>query len=438
MLIIFVDAELIKNGTSYLVSDNKLTGTSLEVLSFVVGGIQQNQTFNDGIDGRSRLFSGSEDKFRRITLNVKAEAYDIHDISHLRNAINELFDGEFYIREKRIKTVNVEYESPGQKTGELNFGKPEYVNGQQHKVVKVNAIDHEELLTNEFVIELETTDLPYGESVYTTKELNDTGLNALAEKYGLVDGIDDEQTQYTFYGEPYNENLLGDSDKSYSNAKSNIANYPIKEDLKVGEKVTVSIYGELGDGRISFALYNTSAGSDDYLVGRVSLEDFDDELGAYVGTFSWSVGANSELRVYQQPGSASSSSTITKIKLERGGNVTPFENSGNTKTSFSVFNAGNVTVEPESMYIYITLGLVTTDGSLRLSNKTTGETFAFNKPVSNRNIYLDGMNIMEGTAINALRNTNRQRIKLVPGVNNFEITGATFSQITVSFKFYYK
>ena len=306
MLIIFVDAELIKNGTSYLVSNNKLTGTSLEVLSFVIGGIQQNQTFNDGIDGRSRLFAGSEDKFRRITLNVKAEAYDIHDISHLRNAINELFDGEFYIREKRIKTVNVEYESPGQKTGELNFGKPEYVNGQQHKVVKVNAIDHEELLSNEFVIELETTDLPYGESVYTTKELNDTGLSALAEKYGLVDGIDDEKTQYVF-----------------------------------------------------------------------------------------------------------------------------------TDNTFSVWNAGNVTVEPESMYIYITLGLVTTDGSLKLTNKTTGETFRFNKAVTNRNIYLDGMNIMEGTAINALRSTNRQRIKLVPGVNNFEITGATFSQITVSFKFYY-
>ena len=287
-------------------SDNKLTGTSLEVLSFVVGGIQQNQTFNDGIDGRSRLFAGSEDKFRRITLNVKADAYDIHDISHLRNAINELFDGEFYIREKRIKTVDVQYESPGQKTGELNFGKPEYVNGQQHKVVKVNTIDHEELLTNEFVIELETTDLPYGESVYTTKELNDTGLSALAEKYGLVDGIDDEQTQYVF-----------------------------------------------------------------------------------------------------------------------------------TDNTFSVWNAGNVTVEPESMYIYITLGLVTTDGSLKLTNKTTGETFEFRKAVTDRNIYLDGMNIMEGTAINALRNTNRQRIKLVPGVNNFEITGATFSQITVSFKFYY-
>ena len=288
-------------------SNNKLTGTSLEVLSFVIGGIQQNQTFNDGIDGRSRLFAGSEDKFRRITLNVKADAYDIHDISHLQNAINELFDGEFYIREKRIKTVDVQYESPGQKTGELNFGKPEYVNGQQHKVVKVNTIDHEELLTNEFVIELETTDLPYGESVYTTKELNDTGLSALAEKYGLVDGIDDEKTQYVF-----------------------------------------------------------------------------------------------------------------------------------TDNTFSVWNAGNVTVEPESMYIYITLGLVTTDGSLKLTNKTTGETFAFNKAVTNGNIYLDGMNIMEGTAINALRNTNRQRIKIVPGVNNFEITGATFSQITVSFKFYYR
>ena len=307
MLIIFVDAELIKNGTSYLVSDNKLTGTSLEVLSFVVGGIQQNQTFNDGIDGRSRLYAGSEDKFRRITLNVKGDAYDIHDISHLRNAINELFDGEFYIREKRIKSVDVEYESLGQKTGELNIGKPEYVNGQQHKVVKVNAIDHEELLSNEFVVELETTDLPYGESVYTTKELNDTGLSALAEKYGLVDGIDDEKTQYVF-----------------------------------------------------------------------------------------------------------------------------------TENTFSVWNAGNVTVEPESMYINILFWYCSIpDGKMTIKNLTTGDVLEINRTENRRHIRQDGINITVG-GVNRFRDTNRRFISLAPGDNRFEITGATFDEVRIDFKYYFK
>ena len=432
-----MDVEVIKkDGSKFLLSQ---FGT---VQDFIVGSIPNvvNKVTIEGRPGSADY--GAELGDRTITVPIILKGEDLHDFAHSRDELFSIIgDSEpFYIREKRrLKELQYEF---------VDFGKApkwspqtdnEYVNGKQYLVRIDGEFEFEqEGLRGFATIKFVTSGLPYAESVYTTKELNDTGLSALAEKYGLVDGIDDEKTQYTFYGEPYNENLLGDSDKIYNNADSNIANYPIKEEIKVGEKVTISIYGQLGSGRVSFILYNTSASSADYKVGRVFPEDFDDELGAYVATFSWPAGANSELRVIQQPSSATSSTTITKIKLERGEKVTPFENPGNTKTSFSVFNAGNVTVEPESMYIYITLGLVTTDGSLKLSNKTTGETFAFNKAVSNRNIYLDGMNVMEGTAINALRNTNRQRIKLVPGVNNFEITGATFSQITVSFKFYYK
>lgn len=278
----------------------------MEVFSFMVGGIQQSQNFNDGIDGRNRLFSGSEDKYRKITLNVKTDAYDIHDISHLRNAINELFDGEYYIREKRIKSIEIKYETPGQKTGNMDLGKSEYVNGQQFKVAKVNAIEADDLLQMNFTVELETADLPYAETIYTTLELHDSGYTSEAGKYGLVDNIDDEKVKYRF-----------------------------------------------------------------------------------------------------------------------------------TESTFSVYNAGNVTVEPESMDLTIQISSATSSGNLTLKNLTTGEEFKLNKNISERHISLNGMNILDGT-VNTLRDTNRRFISIAPGDNDFEITGATFSEVWFRFKYYYK
>ena len=301
-----MDVEVIKkDGSKFLLSQ---FGT---VQDFIVGSIPNvvNKVTIEGRPGSADY--GAELGDRTITVPLILKGEDLHDFAHFRDELfNIIGDSEpFYIREKRrLKELQYEF---------VDFGKApkwspqtdnKYVNGKQYLVRVDGEFEFEqEGLRGYATVKFVTSGLPYAESVYTTKELNDTGLSALAEKYGLVDGIDDEQTQYVF-----------------------------------------------------------------------------------------------------------------------------------TDNTFSVWNAGNVTVEPESMYIYITLGLVTTDGSLKLTNKTTGETFEFRKAVTNRNIYLDGMNIMEGTAINALRNTNRQRIKLVPGVNNFEITGATFSKITVSFKFYYK
>ena len=301
-----MDVEIVKkNGRKFRLSNYGV------VKDFVVSSIDR-EVVRDSVDGRpGSLDYGVIEGDRSISVPFIFKSEDLHDYAHLRDELYSLLgDTEpFYIREmRRPKTLQYDFVSFGQKPKWSSQTDNEYVNGKQYLVRLDGTISPSQKgIRGEVSLEFVTSGLPYAESVYTTKELNDTGLSALAEKYGLVDGINDEQTQYVF-----------------------------------------------------------------------------------------------------------------------------------TDNKFSVWNAGNVTVEPESMYIYITLGLVTTDGSLKLTNKTTGETFAFNKEVTNRNIYLDGMNIMEGTAINALRNTNRQRIKLVPGVNNFEITGATFSQITVSFKFYYK
>lgn len=288
-------------------SDNDITGTSLEVLSFMASGIKK-RSGSDYSDGRpGRINYHSEDEYRTITLLVQSTAYDMQDVAHLRDAVNELFDGELMLREMRIKSVKVEYESPGQRTGELQLETPEYVNGKQIKVAMVNSPEIDDTtLVSTFTVEFETIELPYFETIYSTLELHDTGFDATAEKYGLVDNIDDEKVKYRF-----------------------------------------------------------------------------------------------------------------------------------TESNFTVYNAGNVTVEPESMALVIQISNASIPGTLSLRNLTTGEEFRLTKSLSDRHISLRGMNVLDGT-VNAFRDSNRRLISLAPGENQFEITGATFSEVWFSFKYYYK
>src|SRR5699024_3553319 len=54
-----------------------------------------------------------------------------------------------------------------------------------------------------------TLDSVFWESKYNTLELHDSGYSATAEKYGLVDNIDDEKVQYRFTPETdYQPNLI--------------------------------------------------------------------------------------------------------------------------------------------------------------------------------------------------------------------------------------
>ena len=96
-----------------------------------------------------------------------------------------------------------------------------------------------------------------------------------------------------------------------------------------------------------------------------------------------------------------------------------------------------LTVEPESMGLVIQISNATSSGNLSLKNITTGEEFKLNKEITNRNISLNGMNVRDGT-VNTFRDTNRRFISLAPGDNQFEITGATFSEVWFRFKYLYK
>ena len=225
---------------------------------------------------------------RNVELNLWVKAFDTTDYRLLRNEIYALFDkgSYFYVVEKKLPTRAL-------KVAVDDSFIPERIQGTS-RFAKIT-------------ITCRTLDKVFWESRYTTKELNDTGYDAMVEKYGLVDGINSDYTQYRF-----------------------------------------------------------------------------------------------------------------------------------TDNNFEVYNAGNVTVRPEEHFIEITVGLLTSEDKFVIKNVTTGDVFEWNKPVTGRNIYIHGMSVMEGTAYNGLRNSNRRFITLQPGINEFEVTGGTFNRITFNFKYLYK
>src|SRR5699024_8705708 len=102
----------------------------------------------------------------------------------------------------------------------------------------------------------------------------------------------------------------------------------------------------------------------------------------------------------------------------------------------SVYNAGNVTIEPESMYLDIYIS-GHSGSKVMIKNKTTGETLEINVSTNNHAVRQSGMNITVG-GVNRFRDTNRRFISLLPGDNQFEILNGTFKEINFDFKFLYK
>ena len=253
-------------------------------LDIFVGSIAKERA-TETIEGRSGIVDyGTNYVDRPVELSMWINSSDTTDYRLLRNELYALFDtgNAFYIEETRVPS----------------------------RVLKV-AVD-ESFIPDRLTIRnasvdvtCRTLDSVFWESKYTTLELHDSGFAHSAEKYGLVDNIDDEKVQYRF-----------------------------------------------------------------------------------------------------------------------------------TESNFSVYNAGNVTVEPESMFLHIFVASTTGD-SITIENNTTGETFTLNRNMSARHIQVNGMVVTDGTA-QVFRDTNKRFISLAPGDNNITVSGATFNEIRFNFKYYYK
>ncbi|MDY7044033.1 phage tail family protein [Virgibacillus sp. M23] len=106
--------------------------------------------------------------------------------------------------------------------------------------------------------------------------------------------------------------------------------------------------------------------------------------------------------------------------------------------NFRIYNAGNQPIHPFEQELKIKISNVVGSLSyLQLKNKTNGTTFRVNEEVrDSQTILLDGPNITSN-GLQFMRKTNKEFIELVPGWNEFELTGISRARTEFDFRFYY-
>ena len=428
-----MDAEIIyDNGERF-----KLSDLSVKVIDFKVSSMSKQSVYED-IEGANRVDYGAEYKHRTISIPFVMTAYDLHDFAHLRNEIFAKVDSleSLYIREmRRPKREQYTFVDFNEKPKYIEGTDNQYVDGKQYRVRLRDVIEIEQRgVKGDGVLVFETTESPYAQSVYTTLELHDSGYSATAEKYGLVDNIDDEKVKYRFTPDLVHTELTSNLFEQGSifstngqNADSNTQFRRLKNHYSVTEGQNYQLNLSGTGGTINYIRIFHYDASGNHISNERSLDVYGngDTSLSFVA-----LGTSIRLLIYAN-GSAQVNvggiGTLTKISLS----------SVSSKSEFNVYNAGNVTVEPESSQLYIQMNNVTSDGNLKMTNKTTGETFEYYRSVNRRHIALNGM-VMTENGSNQFRNSNRRFISLAPGDNEIEITSGTFDEINFDFKYLYK
>ena len=108
---------------------------------------------------------------------------------------------------------------------------------------------------------------------------------------------------------------------------------------------------------------------------------------------------------------------------------------GFTEKNFSVFNGGNVRIDPRQTELIINVRGV---GNLTITNNTTGDVYAYNRALTDTDsLQLNGVRTLIN-GVSDFRNTNRNLITLAPGNNDFTVTIDTLNNIDFNFRYLYK
>lgn len=380
-------------------------------LEIFVGSVGKERTV-DTVDGRPGVVDyGFNYTDRPVSLFLRIKAADAADFRLLRNEVFATFDvgSAFYVAEADVPS----------------------------RVLKV-VVDESYIpdrLTEEYAdfdINCRTLDSVFWESKYTTLELHDSGYSATAEKYGLVDNIDDEKVQYRFEPEIFREELT-------------------KSEWEVGSISSGTGENSISDTSIRTKGYFKTIPGQEYVFEellnspKVSywwIMEYDN-IGNYIGFFATQYNPQTNKGTFTARGSRvrmrptlHSGQTISVDDV--GVNVRPTITGKGLLTSFSVYNAGNVTVEPESMMLNIIVSTVQSDNNFTIRNKTTREEIILKRASAGYHFRIKGMVISLGAITNIFRDTNREFISLAPGDNEFEILNGTFGEIRFEFKYLYK
>lgn len=107
-----------------------------------------------------------------------------------------------------------------------------------------------------------------------------------------------------------------------------------------------------------------------------------------------------------------------------------------TVTAFSIYNAGDIEVNPRQRPLSIKFTGPSTN--LQIKNNTTGDAWSYTgTTASGDTLEINQVRSLKN-GISVFSNTNRKLITLAPGWNDFELTGATDPfQISFDFRFYY-
>lgn len=138
----------------------------------------------------------------------------------------------------------------------------------------------------------------------------------------------------------------------------------------------------------------------------------------------------------QEIESSGYSAIVEKYGMADGINV-DYLNYKFTSNEFTVWNGGNVTVDPRNMYLKLNLTNITTTGNFTVENVTTGEKFIYKEAISKKSLTLNQTKVLIGTT-NKLRETNRKFISLKQGKNDIKITNGAFDSIAIDCPFYFK
>ena len=423
-----MDVEIVKsNGQKFRLSDYGV------VQDFVVNSIDRSVT-RESVDGRKGSVDyGTNIGDRSISVPMIFKARDLHDYAHLRDELFGILDDDepFYIREMRRKDyLQYEFVDFGQSPTWSNGIENEYVNGKQYKVRMDSNISPEQWddkPNGDITIEFVTSGLPFAESIYTTLELHDSGYSAMAEKYGLVDNIDDEKVKYRFEPGLKTVTLKASDFEQGSIASSSGANVANAAEIR-----TVSHFDTVPGETL---IFKDVINGDN--INYWWLFEYD-KNGGYLGFYSTPIGGNGEVKfVAKGHRLRVRSNSYNGIKpSDVGVHTLPTISGVSMINNFTVHNAGNVTVEPESMLLHIFVASTTGD-SITIKNNTTGETFTLNRKMNARHIQVNGMVVTDGTT-QVFRDTNKRFISLAPGDNKITVTGAAFNEIRFNFKYYYK
>lgn len=107
-----------------------------------------------------------------------------------------------------------------------------------------------------------------------------------------------------------------------------------------------------------------------------------------------------------------------------------------TTTTFRVFNAGDIDIDPRVLPLTITFTGASTN--LTITNATTGDMWRYTGTTQTGDtITLDGVRSLKNGA-SIFGQTNRKLITIAPGWNDFSVAGTTGAfEISFNFHFYY-